>query len=39
LLSATPYLATIIALMILSIGARRNAAAPAALGQPFVATR
>ena len=39
LLSATPYLATIVALMILSIGARRNAAAPAALGQPFVATR
>jgi ABC-type uncharacterized transport system permease subunit len=39
LLSATPYLATIVALMILSIGVRKNAAAPAALGQPFVATR
>jgi ABC-type uncharacterized transport system permease subunit len=38
LLSATPYLATIVALMILSIGVRKNAA-PAALGQPFVATR
>ena len=39
LLSSVPYLATIIALMLLSIGARRNSAAPAALGQPFVASR
>lgn len=39
LLSATPYLATIVALTILSLGARGNSAAPAALGQPFVAQR
>jgi simple sugar transport system permease protein len=39
LLSAVPYLATIAALMLLSLGARRNSAAPAALGQPFVASR
>ena len=39
LLSALPYVATIVALMLLSIGTRRNAAAPAALGQPFVAPR
>jgi ABC-type uncharacterized transport system permease subunit len=39
LLSAVPYLATILALVFLSLGARRNSAAPAALGQPFVASR
>mgnify|MGYP006275343993 FL=1 len=39
LLSAVPYLATIIALVLLSSGARRNAAAPAALGQAFIAPR
>ena len=39
LLSAVPYLATIAALMFLSIGGRRGSAAPAALGQPFVAPR
>ena len=39
LLSALPYLATILALMALSLGARRNAAAPAALGQTFVPPR
>ena len=39
LLSALPYLATIVALTLLSIGVRRNAAAPAALGQPFVPPR
>ena len=39
LLSAAPYLATIVALLFLSSGARRNAAAPAALGQPFIAPR
>ena len=39
LLSAVPYLATIVALVLLSSGARRNAAAPAALGQAFIAPR
>ncbi len=39
LMSAVPYLATILALMALSAGTRRNAAAPAALGQTFVAPR
>ncbi len=39
LLSAAPYLATIVSLMVLSIGSRRNAAAPAALGQAFIAPR
>jgi multidrug efflux pump subunit AcrA (membrane-fusion protein) len=33
LLSAAPYLATIVALLFLSSGARRNAAAPAATAQ------
>ena len=39
LLSALPYLATIIALIVLSIRDRRGSAAPAALGVPFVADR
>jgi simple sugar transport system permease protein len=39
LLSSLPYLATIVALVVLSIGVRRGAVAPAALGQPFVADR
>ncbi len=38
-LSSLPYLATIIALIILSIRDRRSAAAPAALGTAFVADR
>ncbi len=39
LMSATPYLATILGLVVLSLGARRNSAAPAALGQVFVPPR
>ncbi len=39
LLSSLPYLATIAALVALSIGTRRGAAAPASLGVPFVADR
>ncbi len=39
LLSAVPYLATIVALVLLSSGARKNATAPAALGQAFIAPR
>jgi hypothetical protein len=39
LLSAAPYLATIFALLLLSSGTRRSAAAPAALGQAFIAPR
>lgn len=39
LLSAAPYLATIVSLMALSIGVRRNGAAPAALGQAFIPPR
>ena len=39
LLSTAPYLATIFALLLLSSGARRSAAAPAALGQAFIAPR
>ncbi len=39
LLSALPYIATIVALMVLSAGSRRNSAAPAALGQAFIASR
>ena len=39
LLSAVPYLATIAALMVLSVGSGGKSAAPAALGQPFVAPR
>ena len=39
LLSAVPYLATIVALLFLSSGARKSAAAPAALGQAFIAPR
>jgi general nucleoside transport system permease protein len=38
-MSALPYLATIAALVILSIWDRRGTAAPAALGQPFVPDR
>ena len=39
LLSAVPYLATIAALLLIGSGRRRNAAAPAALGKPFIAPR
>jgi ABC-type uncharacterized transport system permease subunit len=39
LLSSVPYLATVVALIVLSIGNRRGAAAPAALGTPFVPDR
>jgi general nucleoside transport system permease protein len=38
-MSALPYLATIAALVLLSIWDRRGTAAPAALGQPFVPDR
>jgi len=39
LLSSLPYLATIIALIVLSIRDRRGVASPAALGTTFVADR
>ncbi|MBV9637925.1 MAG: ABC transporter permease [Methylobacteriaceae bacterium] len=38
-MSSIPYLATIVALVLLSIGRARGAAAPAALGLPFVPDR
>ena len=39
LMSALPYLVTILALVVLSVWDRRGAAAPAALGKPFVPDR
>lgn len=39
IMSSLPYLATIAALVLLSLGARRGTAAPAALGRPFVPDR
>lgn len=38
-MSALPYLATILALIVLSVGARRGMGAPAMLGTPFVPDR
>ncbi len=38
-LSALPYLATIIALVVLSLGRRRDTGAPGSLGAPFVPDR
>lgn len=39
LLSSVPYIATILALILLSIRRQSGAAAPAALGKPFLASR
>ena len=39
LLSAAPYLATIVALVLLSIGRGRAVGAPGSLGAPFVPDR
>ena len=38
-LSAFPYLATIVALVVMSVGGRRSAVAPGSLGTPFVPDR